>query len=758
MEKVNTFNDFIRIIDGDAALSFIDDCYLKLSALPSFTVRSGQVELSKAVCRSMVSGEPLAAEAPTGTGKTLAYLIGAIAASERIMTGTGASAKNAPIVIATATVGLQAQVISGDIPILVKAGILRDDDAVIAKGRGRYFCLQSALRAQIDASTEGQYDFFDQLANDNMIANLEISKMIELFEAQHWDGDVDNYVDSRPESWSQVCASASTCGGPRQCEFADDCPFFRARMKMTGRRIIVTNQDFVLADLQMGIKGKDTVLPFKNYLLVFDEAHHLPDKAMDFGVAQVNLTSIIQELPKMGAFARMWPRHQEIAASIRQAKLKEEQFDTTSLSTALSAVEFELKSIKFDKESHQFRFIGGVVPQELLKAAEFAESELSLYAETISLANTALKSFKTEGKSVEVLKAFKELLYSSASIMGQMSEAFEAFSRFTDGSRKVRWAQFIPRQIGSEAPEALSIHASPLDGAEALRALLWDNPRVRTSMVSATIKDLNGFDRFQSKLGVSTLRTMTLEPIFPYQDNDLNIVDLSYSPRNEDREKFTEELKLNLLAHIDDKESSLILFSSKAMMKEVLPSLRHKFKDSVLAQEDKGIAEILQEHRARVDEGKGSILCGLATMAEGLDLPGNYCTHVVICSIPFAVPTTPVEQELSEILGDRNFMERIVPDALTKLTQMVGRLMRRETDRGRITIYDKRLVYTRWGRLMLGALPPFRKKTINGVRLPRTSTFARPTISDVLESSLTAKVETQEATGDQEHSRFQGVA
>ena len=142
-----------------------------------------------------------------------------------------------------------------------------------------------------------------------------------------------------------------------------------------------------------------------------------------------------------------------------------------------------------------------------------------------------------------------------------------------------------------------------------------------------------------------------------------------------------------------------------------MPALVQRFAGAVLVQGDLPFARLIDTHKERTDAGKTSILCGLATLAEGLDLPGRYCVHVVIVALPFSVPTSPVERELQEHLGKRYFRERSLPDSQMRLVQMVGRLIRRESDRGRITVLDKRLAETWWGREMRDHLPPFVKRT-----------------------------------------------
>ena len=135
--------------------------------------------------------------------------------------------------------------------------------------------------------------------------------------------------------------------------------------------------------------------------------------------------------------------------------------------------------------------------------------------------------------------------------------------------------------------------------------------------------------------------------------------------------------------------------------------------DRILMQGDYSKQEILRRHRERIDSGDGSVIFGLASFAEGVDLPGDYCRHVVIAKIPFAVPDSPLEAALAEWVesqGRNPFMEISVPDAALRLVQAAGRLLRTETDTGRVTLLDRRIVSKRYGRAILDSLPPFRRE------------------------------------------------
>jgi ATP-dependent DNA helicase DinG len=156
-----------------------------------------------------------------------------------------------------------------------------------------------------------------------------------------------------------------------------------------------------------------------------------------------------------------------------------------------------------------------------------------------------------------------------------------------------------------------------------------------------------------------------------------------------------------------------VLFASRKQMREVYDSVALELRDRVLLQDHFGKQELLRLHRERVDAGKGSVIFGLASFAEGIDLPGPYCTHVVIAKLPFAVPDDPVEAALAEWVearGGNAFMEISVPDAALKLVQASGRLLRTEEDRGRITLLDRRVVTRQYGRRILDSLPPYRRE------------------------------------------------
>ncbi|MDN5924540.1 MAG: ATP-dependent DNA helicase DinG, partial [Xanthomonadales bacterium] len=163
---------------------------------------------------------------------------------------------------------------------------------------------------------------------------------------------------------------------------------------------------------------------------------------------------------------------------------------------------------------------------------------------------------------------------------------------------------------------------------------------------------------------------------------------------------------------LDWDAGNLVLFTSRRKMQHVLQRLPIAMVRKIRAQDSVNKSQLLAEHRAAIEAGKGSTLFGLASFGEGLDLPGKLCETVVITQLPFAVPTDPVSAtyaEWLESLGRNPFLEVSVPEATRVLTQYCGRLIRNETDHGRIVLLDRRVVVKRYGERILNALPPFRR-------------------------------------------------
>jgi ATP-dependent DNA helicase DinG len=680
---------------------FIEKAYEALGALPNFRERKGQKQLSAWIRQALLDGVPLAAEAPTGTGKTVAYLVGALAAAKE----SEDKGIPMPIVVTTATVGLQQQVVSGDLPRLVAAGLIDEGDAIIAKGRSRYFCVQAAERFVGEIDGKSQFDFFNAEENTDVASVDDIKDILEQFHGRAWNGDVDSYKGGAPVFWGKVEASADTCTG-RQCDYFEACPYFAERRKLANAKIAIANHNLVLADLAQAMEEKEAVFPYTRYFLLFDEGHHLPDKAMEIGTAKLDFSEVAPVMQQLPGFVTSIFKHGDLARFLDAKDVGNNDFKTGPSVALLHETRNAVAKLDVEPTTLQRRFRGGVVPDEISQPARLALQELNILKDLVSRTLSALKNCNLAEKKPELKPVLADILYNGSFISTKLKEFTKSLTLFcaeTSEIRTVRWA-YVSETI-------VSIHVSPVEGSDVLRRVVWDNPRAASALVSATLKDFGGFDRFRERAGLpENARTEALEPIFDYSTSLMVMADMAYSPVAKERERYIAELLEKLPADIDTAEGTLVLFSSWSMMRTVGDELRRQYGSKVLLQGDMSFRDLIKEHKARIDRGEGSILGGVATMAEGLDLPGKYCTHVMITAIPFTVPGTPLEEERAELMGERYFRHHLMPDALVKLVQMVGRLIRTEGDTGKITLYDNRLYSKQYGRDIMKALPNFQKK------------------------------------------------
>lgn len=681
------------------AFSLVDAAYAALKAVdPEFVSREAQIQLSRDVAAAFLEGRPLTAEAPTGTGKTLAYLIGALSATD-----SSGLANKEPIVVSTATKALQQQLFDKDLPKLVRAGLLRQSEVAIAKGKGNYLCIKAAEEtALLLERGNSDPELFIDTRSEELDAD-ELNRMVESFNAATWNGDFDHYEGQPPRSVRSIAVSSDTCMR-KKCPQFNECAYYKARASMAGCRLLVANHDLVLRDLLLISDGMEPTLPVANYFLVFDEAHHLPDKAIAVGSSEAPLTSLLAALPKVGGIQRILNGSPILKSLAAVKHIKPESFDRGPVGAPLRELIDVLAMLDVDDESGQRRFPKGVLPKPVEEAIDRSTAPLNtLFTDLSAMAELVREAHSLLDK--DVAEKANELLRRCLDVKTLAEATLKCFRALRASTG--HYAKWVFRK-----DSVVTLHAAPLEGAQVLQPLLWQSERVTaTVMVSATLRDIGGFTRFTRRAGLpATAQFSTLPYTFPYKESTLTVAPMSATPKQAERRQFLAELSVKLPQAIDPKEGTLIIFPSWSMLRDFAPKLKARFGDArVRVQGEKMVKMLVRDHCRAIDHGEGSILAGVATMAEGLDLPGKYCTHVVIISLPFAVPTDPVEQELADQLGNKYFGERSLPDAMVRLTQMVGRLIRRESDRGRVTIFDRRLASTSYGKQMLNALPPFTK-------------------------------------------------
>jgi ATP-dependent DNA helicase DinG len=672
--------------------------------LPGFRARASQGKMIAEVAKALaVEGGAAVIEAPTGTGKSMAYLIAGVEV---------ARAQKKKLLIATATIALQEQLVQRDIPLYLKLNG-REAKVALAKGRGRYLCPRNLAMASNSLQDTAQMGlgFEADLAlwskppaeRDKQV----LAKLAGAFDRHEWDGDMDNAPETPGDLLrAMITTSAGGCTG-RKCGQFMACPFFAARRAVGDADIIVANQDLVLADLTMpreedGFGG--VILPKPDEVLyIFDEGHHVPSKAIDRGAAEVHMSVTVRQLSRLGRqiHAAYSLTDKEVIGKLSldagDEKLQE-------LSDALEELEKDIRLHWLPSpadDEPMYRGSLGQLPESWVEHARVLYVFTGEMERWVGAVRRAVLEMTESGPTNEALS--RELGMALERIDRQL-RTWRAWS-----SEDREGGPPLARWVTMSGDQQLVCHASSVSAGGLLRSVLWENASA-VVMTSATLSAGGNFRTFADAVGLPD-GAVTLSLPSPFNlaaQARLEVPALRAMP--DAREEHAQEISDWLAANLDWGAGNLVLFTSRAKLDRVLQKLPIECVRKVRAQGSLGKAQLVAEHIVDVEAGKGSTLFGLASFGEGLDLPGKLCETVVITQLPFAVPTDPVGATYAEWLESRGrnpFIEVTVPDATRLLTQYCGRLIRTETDHGRIVLLDRRVVTKRYGERMLNALPPF---------------------------------------------------
>jgi ATP-dependent DNA helicase DinG len=642
-------------------------------------------------------------EAGTGTGKTLAYILAAIPVAKQC---------DKTVVIATATVALQEQIIYRDIPdILTNSGL--HFTVSLSKGRRRYICLSKLdqLLSGADAKVLPLY-IDEHMAAPDADSLALYTDFAQKMATGQWAGDRDDWKTViADDKWSRVTTDHAQCTG-RRCSHVKQCSFFKARESLTQADVIVANHDLVLADLALG--GGAILPPPEECIYIFDEAHHLPDKVINHFSASFRLAGTERWMEQveraLGAMIAL-PAMDKAVRGQLESLLSLLIAVRRGLIPLRPLLEELLEGAEERQGIKSRRFANGEVPEAL---ADHAKSLYSGFSGVIRQAEQIIETLQTAMDN-------NELSGSREAIEQWLSTV--AMARFRAESAAALWRSYSADVSQEKPPNArwmalveagqgmfdIELNASPILAANALKNALWSRC-YGAVLTSATLTALGSFDRFSMRAGLDSDANFEVVPS-PFHHataGELYIPAMACDAGN--AEAHTAALIEMLPDLLDPDAGSLVLFSSRKQLRAVREGLAPDWQARILAQDDLPKHEILTRHRQCLDDSKGSVIFGLASFAEGVDLPGKYCSHVVIAKIPFAVPEDPVEEALAEWISRNNgnpFMDITVPDAAVRLIQASGRLLRNEADTGRITILDRRIVTRHYGRKMLASMPPY---------------------------------------------------
>lgn len=704
----------------DLEKNAIRDHYRAISQnLPQFRPRAAQREMIAAIANAFSRSQTRAegeeapkregesivvVEGPTGVGKSLAYLLAG---------GIMAQTRGKRLIVSSATVALQEQLVNRDLPFLVaKSGL--ELTFALAKGRGRYLCpyklyqLTQSNAQQNLLGFEAPAVLWDSKPKPEELKLLR--DMADEFAARRFNGDRDTWSEKIDDAvWMKVNNDNYGCL-KAACPNRAECPFYLARDTLENVDVVVANHDLLMVDIGM---GGGVILPApENSFYCIDEAHHLPKKALSQFAAEHSWNQAVWALEKLPAVT------DKIAALTDKAELANLADEAAAaLLESLHEWQFHLSEEPELRPSENNESVwlwqDGKIPEALeLTVSNTAVAARSLYKHTNSL-NDALAAARRDKdqNSAQIDRLSSEFGVFRARIE-QITAAWDLLATVpAEGEEPL--AKWITRRLDDKNDYAF--HASPISSASHLANNLWRRA-AGAVLTSATLQSLGSFNLILRQTGLQWLpetTTLALQSPFDFDaQGELYIPPVHASPKDPAAHTAAIVEWLPKLVSTEEAIGTLVLFSSRKQMQEVALRLPEAYLPLLLVQGELPKATLLQKHHQAIGEGRASIIFGLDSFAEGLDLPGEACVQVIIAKLPFAMPDNPVEKTQNrwiEQRGGNPFIEITVPEASIKLVQAVGRLIRTESDYGRVTILDNRVKTQNYGRQMLACLPPFKR-------------------------------------------------
>lgn len=657
-------------------------------------------------------GESIAViEGPTGVGKSLAYLLAG---------GIMAQTRGKRLIVSSATVALQEQLVDRDLPFLVEKSGLELTFA-LAKGRGRYLCPYKLYQLTQNNAQQNLLGFeAPEVLWDSKPKPEELNLLRDIadeFSARRFNGDRDTWPEKIDDAiWLKVTNDRHGCL-KSACPNRSECPFYLARDVLETVDVVVANHDLLLADISM---GGGVILPApENSFYCIDEAHHLPKKALSRFAAEHSWNIAVWTLEKLPQLTG------KIAALTDKAELANLADEAaTSLLDSLHEWQFHLAeepslslgSSENDRRKHNeptWLWEDGKIPEGLeTTVSNTAIAARSLLKHVVGL-NDALSAARREkeqdGALIDRLTSEFGLFIAR---IEQISAVWDLLSTVPiEGEEPL--AKWITRRADDK--NDYIFNASPISSASHLANSLWRRA-AGAVLTSATLQSLGSFNLILRQTGLLWLpetTTLALESPFNFDtQGELYIPPVHASPKDPDAHTAAIVEWLPKLVSPVEAIGTLVLFSSRKQMQDVALRLPDEYLPLLLVQGELPKAVLLQRHHQAIAEGKASIIFGLDSFAEGLDLPGTACVQVIIAKLPFAMPDNPIEKTQNrwiEQRGGNPFIEITVPEASIKLIQAVGRLIRTEQDYGRVTILDNRVKTQRYGQQLLACLPPFKR-------------------------------------------------
>ena len=629
--------------------------------------RRQQVDMALAVADAMDAQENLCVEAPTGVGKTFAYLVPAVLYAKE---------KKQPVIISTHTISLQEQIMAHDVPLLSEM-LGCEINAVVAKGQSNYLCLRR-LDNVVDLNQE-------MLMLDGVAGDLS---RLHKWANRTYTGDRSEIdFGLTPNLWQALCCERGNCAGPK-CEFRKQCFLQRARRRVQAAEIIISNHAKLFSSLAAeqskkagkGEEDSDSVLP--DYCaVILDEGHTIEDSAS----THLGL--------KAGSFPIRYHLNRLYNSDHRTGIFSEEGY---SFARGVVADTRRICDMFFS------RIIEWMEPQNQNPLRYTVPGHIQNYLKT-PLANVR-NAIATTISSTDDASVKSELEGIDASLEEQ-SDTLDTFFNMSQAG----YVYWLEREGKGETE--VSMNAVPIDIAPALSQILFMKKPV--IVTSATLAVNNDIGYFQRRVGCTDARALVLDTPFDYMNQvTLHIAQNMPDPR--ERGQFVSAAVEHIARFLKETDGrAFVLFTSYSLMNEIAGQMSGFFKRegmNLLVQGERlPPRKMLEEFRCT----ERSVIFGTASFWTGVDVPGDALSNVIITRLPFSVPDHPLiaaRTEKIESEGGSAFFDYSVPEAVLKFRQGFGRLIRTKDDTGIVVVLDSRVVTKRYGKVFLDSIPACKRE------------------------------------------------